>query len=663
MKNSNDVFPNHSPDYTFEHESTSHSGIPYILLIGFAIYVTYWTCISILKLFYFQATVFDLGISMQNLWAITHKVWTLSGLYLQFTYQGIAFILFPLQYGGYITLLVFQTVFLGMGSFAVYYISLLRGLDKKATTILSLSFLLYFPLSGMNWFDFHFQSLFVTIFLFGVYFYLKGNYRIASLVLFVSGLVRFPYAIFPLLFWIITGIMDTRTVKSRNFKLVVIFNVVLLSIFLIMSFVELQGGYIQTHTTGNTNPLDSLSAKLITIAAIFAPLLFLPVFSRRWFPLVLPFIMLMFVANSSLYEFPYLFTLQYSASFIAFVFLGLIEVLTINSTSKEKREHYDRVKINAPIEKFRHFFNKYKTGPVPKVILVILIVICITYQAAYPLSNLNSEHVNITSLGKLNHYETSDFYEIKGLIPKNNPYVLIQNNLPQFLPGPAGFDPRIPGYIGPNITQMNIQENNFSWNFYQFHGNTPIDYLIGDLNSVTWFHNAIVPSYPSFVNITSLLLSSGHYGIVGQCGPFIAVERGYHGLPQLYKPYNLTLTFNQNSVASGSLYDVFNNSVNGGLLLTSTGFNLPPGFFNVNIKFSGNLSTFSNLNTYIVGFHRGNYSIISKQVISMETGNYTSFNLTLSKLYYSTYIMMKLPINVSTNTFTVSINQAEAFSS
>lgn len=615
-----------------------------VLGISFVVYVTYWSVISLLKFYYFQDTIFDLGVAMQSLWTVTNSSWTYATVFRQFAYQGIVFLMFPLIYGGYVAIIIFQTVFIALGSVAIYQISRLHGLEVKVSALISISFLLYFPLSGMNWFDFHFQSLFVTLFLFGYLFYLKGNYWLSSLIFFISGIVRFPYAVFPLFFWTTAWIFDRKPAGNRNLKLASVLNVLIYVPFLILSYFTLHGGYITTHVSGITNPLSGLPVKLLTLAVMVAPFLFLPLLSKRWIFFLAPFVGLMFIANNPIYEFPYLFKLQYSASFIAFLFLGLVDVLGNGAVSNvherlhKLRGQTRRKRKKMPLE------SGHNPLRIVGLVFIVVLLFATTYQATGPLQILKNDNISLDSFAGLNQNQYEEYKIAASFIPHNNPYVLIQNNLPQFLPGLAGNDLRVAGYIGPNITEANIAENSFPWVYGQFYNMTPIDYIFADLNSTTWFQSTIVSGFPSLENLTHSMLASGYYGILAQCGPFIVIKRGYNGPPEKYSPYSASLKL-EKQTSSNITLNGFNNettSGNGTTLYTSS-FNMAPGNYTLTISMSGSSDFLSNLTFGVVvrDNQTGPYDIIAFETYSGSATNAWNLTFTMPNVYYDVRVFIE----------------------
>ena len=502
-----------------------------ILLMSFILVSTYWSIISLIKYYYFQATIFDLGVSMESLWSVTHMHWTIYQLFFHFDYQGVVFLLFPLQYAGYPTMLIFQSVLIGSGSIAVFLILEVHGINKRDSVFISVAYLLYFPLSGMTWFDFHFQSLFVPIFLFGYLLYVKKRYFSASLLFLISGIVRFPYVFFPLLFWIIVLFWEKKILTDKKLTIIAIVNIILLLSILLSSYYLLKNGYIQTHITGEQSPLGNIDIKILTIVIIFLPVLFLPILSRKWLLFLVPFIGLMFIANNPIFEFPYLFELQYSASYVPFIFLGVIDGLCI----KNRRERLKKFigNISKVLNKTFNFKNKGKMKIPRAATLLLIAAICSTlvFQSLGPISLLSQDGITFGSVVHYNNKEWREFKFVSYLIPKNCQYVLIQNNLPQFLPGPAGINIRTPGFIGPNITMSEIINNSFPWEYGSFSLTTRINFVLGDSGTDQWYTQSMVPGFPSMLNLTNDLIASGYYGVLAKMGTFYVVERGYSGPP------------------------------------------------------------------------------------------------------------------------------------
>jgi Predicted membrane protein len=170
-----------------------------IMYLMIFVYTVGWSIISLLRYYSFNARYFDLGVSMGY---ITYSVegLTLSKFVQIFALKPIVYLLDPIAYAfSFQGLLVFQSFFLALGAYPVFMISLEKLKNGTLAALLSASYLLYFPLAGLNWFDFHYQALFPTLFLLGYWFYIKGKKSLSLTFMVLSGMVHYPYTVFPLL--------------------------------------------------------------------------------------------------------------------------------------------------------------------------------------------------------------------------------------------------------------------------------------------------------------------------------------------------------------------------------------------------------------------------------------------------------------------------------
>lgn len=621
----------------------NNSKIHYFLitLIVTILVCIYWSIISLLKYFYFQATIFDLGVAMQNLWNITHIHWTLYLIIVHLSYQGIAFLLFPLQYVGYEGLLLFQAIIISLGSIPIFLIAINRGINRRDSMFISIAYLLYFPLSSLTWFDFHFQSLFPTFFLLSFLFYLKKKYWLSSIFFIISGLVRFPYIIFPLFFWVVSFIWERKQSSSHKFSFIPIINIFLLSFIFIVSYIVLRSGGIEIHSTQITDPFYELTIKLVTIIVIFAPTLFTALFSRKWVIFTLPFITLMFVANNPVYEFPYLFLLQYSASFIPFIFLGVIDTISNPNRIDLILGIFNPKKLTQGKKSFKKGFQIRLVNKTASAILVTIICSAIVYQAVGPLATLDNERLSIDSIIHYNNIEMSEFKSISSLIPQDCPYVLIQNNLPQYLPGTSGNNVRIPGFIGPNITTGNIVNNSYQWRYDSYFSVTQINYVLEDVASYKWFMQGIVANFPGMANLSYRFIKSGYYGILGEDGPFIVLKRGYNRSPIIYEPYSVAIPGNslQKAGSNMSNYILSRSNLKETIEITYP-FSLGPGNYKLNLTLSSTHKGSFWLG--VIGEPISNLpnEILNLKYINASNLNNLSFNFTLNNTYLNIYVII-----------------------
>ena len=145
-----------------------------------------------------QAGVFDLGYKMQLGWySLYHPYFgLLTDISHLIVYFAFPFFIFK----NYPSLLIFQSFFIGMAVFPIYFITKIRTDNPKLSIIVGLIYLL-FPLDiGLNWYDFHFMMFFPTLFLFGYLFFLEKKYKFSLFFFILSGLTTYPFLGFSLLF-------------------------------------------------------------------------------------------------------------------------------------------------------------------------------------------------------------------------------------------------------------------------------------------------------------------------------------------------------------------------------------------------------------------------------------------------------------------------------
>ena len=133
----------------------------FILFTANASYIAYFALISLMRMWSLNANVYDLGVVMEQSWLVFHTNWTLHLFLSDFGYFSGRFLLSPLFVPGSFTLiLIAQTVAIAIPSFFVYGIAMKIVKRRLPSLLISLSYLIYFPLAGMNLFDFHYMVFF-----------------------------------------------------------------------------------------------------------------------------------------------------------------------------------------------------------------------------------------------------------------------------------------------------------------------------------------------------------------------------------------------------------------------------------------------------------------------------------------------------------------------
>ncbi|MEM0133640.1 MAG: DUF2079 domain-containing protein [Thermoplasmatales archaeon] len=511
-----------------------------VVFTSFVIYVVIWSSIVITRLDTLNALWADLGIAMERGWLIYHNNWGLTGyLYILFN-SGILFITFPITFPqNYAIILIFQTVMIGGAVFPIYKISKYLLNEGVLPIIFAILYLVYFPISGINWYDFHYQSLFPILFLSGYYFYLKEQ-RIMSLIfLTLSSMVKFPYAMFSLLFALII-LLEIFQKRSKDYKidlkrLSYPCILILISSFLLIGayFVNGNLGYVEATVgfSGNATITTNLVDKVYTILLIFLPLLFLPLLSKKFFILYMPYFALVLYIGGYGKIFPTAFHYQYTSMIVPFVFLGLIDFFH----NLKKREW----------KTFKALRKKISYSSLRYVLSIFVVLITIFTAALFePYGPLN--HYNFDNFNDFGHYDynskrTAINYldQVISLIPKNNNSVLTQFNIPEIYPRepvintfPNEIYMLVAGHSAlaqvNNLTLSNVKNNTYNVIVFQDHRytstNISIYYALGDYNSPWYYTNN--PSMEDFIN---LMNASKEYGMVANYHGFILLEWHYNG--------------------------------------------------------------------------------------------------------------------------------------
>lgn len=447
-----------------------------VLVSGFLLYTTFWSYVSLSKLYSLRATVFDLGVNMQYAWEAAHSV---SAFPHFLASRGLVYLVAPVFLaGGFPAVLVFQSAFIGAGVFPLYYVAR-DAIGRKAALPLALSYLVYFPVSGMNWYDFHYQALFPTLFLFGWYFFrVRADVPLAFLFFALSALSHYPYSVF-------TGLLGLVLLNDSRHKvrgaLPLALSLIVFSGFTLLLAVFTLGA--QGATTGAL-AIPGVRAReplydALTLVLILAPVLFLPLVSR-WSLFLLPYVALLAISNNPNFAYPFVFQLQYPALFVAFVFLGALDgVVKIGRNAKGRVALALLVLLS--VSAFGVFLDPY--GP-------------LNQSRSYSLSGL--------SLDPVTRYRA---LEKELSLVKPGSLLLVENDMPEAFPGKNGTLPVDTLYITSNFLNKSHP-----------------DYVLADLNS-SWYTG------PGLENVTmqsvfDSLWESGNYSLVAEAYGVVLIERG-----------------------------------------------------------------------------------------------------------------------------------------
>ena len=563
-----------------------------LVISFFVVYTAAWSAIVLGKFYSLHSSVFDLGFIMDRLWQVYNIGQFSYHISLLFS-NGFQYILSPLLFTkSYQVLLLVQVFALGASVFPLYGIAESLTQNRTISAIISASYLLYFPSSGILWFDVHFQAFFVPLFIFAYYFYIKEKFVLAAILFVLSGTVRFPYIIFPLGFALfeIASLIGSRKLTDRALKM----NFVVLSV----SLVFLLSGYYFLLTPGNNpvyfaaSPLGfRITHELLTFIIIMAPVFFLPVLSPRWLIMTGPFFLLGLYTGSARYVYPELMTEQYTAMVLPFVFIGTIEVLARfnRGAGSEKGNEPSRSNPVGRLKKGLKRRNVFLTF----LILAAMLTASMFYA---PYGPLNPYVVPTYSLSRNVNFNQTDYntlLTVISLIPRSDPYVLFQNDMPEFLPRSSPPNSTLPflatPFLSSNITLGEVVNNSFPIRSVYYNGPvyTNIDYAVAFVKSDS-FYFQLATSDATVPQLLYLMLESGKYGILAEDNGFIVLERGYNAPPRLYVPLEMKAPFNATNPKGGTTFA----DINGTPVGSSTHVALVPGTYSVtfNLSFASSAS-------------------------------------------------------------------------
>ena len=137
-----------------------------ITLIGlFLGFTATWTAIALGRFYTLHSSVYDLGFVMQRLWQVFNIHSISFDIFILFN-SGFQFVLAPLYlFHSYQLLLMFQIIAVEITVFPLYGIAKHLTHNNKVALLISATFLVYYPSAGILWFDVHFQTFFVPIFI------------------------------------------------------------------------------------------------------------------------------------------------------------------------------------------------------------------------------------------------------------------------------------------------------------------------------------------------------------------------------------------------------------------------------------------------------------------------------------------------------------------
>ena len=544
----------------------------YLLVIAIAVVTNsvIYSYFAYLRYMSYNSYVYDLGVTSELAYMVLHD-WT--SIQPGMGVNNLIFFPIGLIYGLHpypLALEYFQSIWLSLGAVPIYLIAKGRIGDRRIAFLISIAYLLYYPLGGAYWFDFHFMALFPTFLLLSFLFMDNGKYRLSLFMAILAGLSDFLVPLI-LVFYGVYAIIEDHQIENRSrprellsyFLIpsgVVIFLITLVYAGIPYLF-DYSSGRIAVPTLYGVNA--SLPYRIGYFGWIMYPLLFTSFLSPSSLLMIIPYLGFAVknqytpFVNSMFYQYPVLTApiIFYSA------ILGFARI----------RRMWSRRFKNA----LRHLRR------VAYTMLLLDLVLALFFTPAGVLlthGNMNSnmvygltgmtEYYNTQNLIQQHGYDHS-IAEVMSLIPKGST-VLIQNNMPQLT---SGYQWLIP-------------------DGYNIHNLSSPDFVIVDTYNRAYYTSYFTSDYQmNMAYDASYFLSNHIYGVYAESEGVLLLKKNYSQAPVLWKPVEATLSSaTYSSTGAGNASFVFSSSAYNSNMI------LPNGLTNVTVMISGNnLSDIGNV--------------------------------------------------------------------
>ena len=470
--------------------------LKYAIFPAFIIYSSIWAYVVLLRYYSFNADVFDLGLASGALYSVFHGgIVATAADPRPFPFSKMfILVLAPFYYffPNPAWLPVFQSIWIGLGIFPLYYIARIAIRDEKYAAVIAMTYLLYYPLSGVNWFDFHFMAMFPSFFLIGFALRLSGRNKLSMLAMAFAAISDYLVPLI-LVFYAIYIILDPKSSVSRNKRFPYVFGILTIAMFVFLGAILYSGRLIPLDYTGlsgaSYSPIykSTFLLKAEYVGQMQLPSLFISFISPESLIMTIPYYTLAFVNN---YQ-PYLSTMyfQYPAltapiTFIAFA-LGIARIKDNVNLRFKRRSVRGTWKVLAVTALFFNLalFSLYT--PVGEL-----------YTSSYSNQRIasilagNDFSYNAVSSIQIQPYD-SDLMNAVHMVPIGSS-VLIQNNMPELVAG-------------------------YNWTLPDFYVNgTYPAYILVDPHSYYYDHFSVAYHATNYTmkSLSSLLLATGKYSVL-----------------------------------------------------------------------------------------------------------------------------------------------------
>ncbi len=545
---------------------------PYLVALSllFLAFSIYWSRVSLLKYYSLNATVWDLGVAMDVAWFFIRDPLSLYGL----VSHPVLWLIFPIFLPrSFPIILISQDVWISSAAFAIYGVAKHELKSRPASLMMSASYLLFPMLAGSYWFDFHYQTLFIPFFTFGYLFYLKRHFAVSLVLLLLAGFSTFPY--FPLIA-LFAGVLVAEQLYRRLLGNVydassLRFSLTLLLILLIyggyfiifwyggrpLGFLDLMMGSahavsVLSSSYAAITPFTNIDYKIFALLLIFFPLLGLPLLSKRFLPMLLPYVYLTIYANSWVYEFPMFFFLQYGALIIPFLYLGAIDAL--GSTFKRELPAFER--------SWKGIMRTLRDNRV-KFAGVSLILVALEASVYSPMGPFNNKYTqayfDVPLRTDVNWARFNALEKVVAMMPPNDPSFITGNGIPEVFPRPPLYGkPQEVDSFKNSFIEVNGEVEIWSFAAKKY---VSLDYALFDFASPWFTGNAGAPGATNPCAVANAFYGSGDYGIVAYADGVFLLKKGYAGPIVYYLPFEQYFSPSYFSLESGPIYRMRNGTI------------------------------------------------------------------------------------------------------
>jgi uncharacterized membrane protein len=581
-----------------------------LLLAAIALYSWYWSEITIDRFYGMNAGVFDLGLFVQHVWVVTSPQLSPPNRLLYILDQPFLVLLVPLVWAhSYPVVLTVQTIALALGAIPLYFIAIRLLRSEWTALLVALTYLIYPPLAGVNWFDAHYIAFFVPLFLFGYLFFL-GRFRTsAGVCFFFAAATEYPSELVVMLFAVIllvTGLIHRgpadppRDPPPVRFAAALLVATSLLFVYQSLylgnfNFVLAWSAFTRTAHPLTAGATFAFQARLLGILVILGPLLAFPVIAPRWIVLASPMPLLSIVSTYPGYVYPMLFQDQYLAIMVPPLFIGLVYSI------RQFDVWHGRNGVAVPPSSASHATQRKLRSvagsmPRPVVLGVTVLVSTLVFASFFqPYGAFNSAAGDNFYLGAETQANRTFFNQVQtalSLVPSTTPYLLFQNDMPTALPRPLDY------YDTPLVSAIQDWENVTPWDATHnafplvtplgYVVNAQIDYLVDAPYGWGFTEKGSEPGN-EMSTFADVLYGSGQYGVLGEIHGDLVLARGYTLGPEVYVPYTdqvLGSSLCDGDCPTGTSEASVSNASNQSDAWGATGpaFTLSPGLYNASFS-------------------------------------------------------------------------------